>query len=332
MTLATCPDAGFFDRVARSTLTPDETEEFAQHLEVCPSCAERIESATVSSHVVQALRAAPDTPVPDSAHMEALMAKLEKLAPPQGDCHAHDRLYGVPTEACCQGNPGRQEGQMSQVRPGHDGVRRGGRRCCGHGNDAAARIAPAGPDRSAHRRPGQGRHGPTGRRRNRRRPGRPHVLPRPAASVRRAGPARAVSRPQGAGRRRHGRRLPRRGPAAGAARRPQGDAAGAGRQRHRQAALPARGEGRRRGKARSRRHDPPGRRGPRRAVPGDGVPRRRAARRPPEARVAPADPRSAAPRPRDRRGVGGSPRARPGAPRYQARQSLAGKQKRQAAG
>ncbi len=89
-----------------------------------------------------------------------------------------------------------------------------------------------------------------------------------------------------------------------------------------------RGQGSRGAQARPHRHDLPGRRGPRRAVPGHGVPRRRTARRPAQAREHPAGAGSAAHRPRDCRGAGRRPRRQADPPRHQAGQHLAGAQER----
>jgi hypothetical protein len=92
MAVATCPDAAFFERVANNTLSAAEIEEFAQHLEDCPACAERLGSAPASVQLVLGLRSAVYTPVPDSPNLQALMARLEKLAAPATPDHS-----GTPT-------------------------------------------------------------------------------------------------------------------------------------------------------------------------------------------------------------------------------------------
>ena len=92
-----------------------------------------------------------------------------------------------------------------------------------------------------------------------------------------------LPRPQGAGRRRHGRGLPGRGPppAALVALKAMLPAlAASARPANASCARP----GPRPAQARPHRHHPPGRRGPRRPLPGHGVPRGRVAGRPPQAR------------------------------------------------
>jgi serine/threonine protein kinase len=96
MRLSNCPDAAFFDRAVQNTLSPEETDQFAAHLETCPSCAGRLEKAPVSVHLVQALRSS-STPAPDSPHMQALMAKVERLAA------AHKSKGSVRLTVACSG-------------------------------------------------------------------------------------------------------------------------------------------------------------------------------------------------------------------------------------
>ena len=72
-----CPDPELFERLCLEELSPVEAEQFARHLEECPTCGNRLENLEVNESLVKAIRAG--TSLDDSGKGEVLSCLIQGI-------------------------------------------------------------------------------------------------------------------------------------------------------------------------------------------------------------------------------------------------------------